>query len=155
MRRRIFISYQHDDIQQAKGFNLLRWNPNVDFDFVGRHLLSPVDSKDPNYVRTKIREQLKGSSVVVVLIGQNTASSDWVDYEVREGMEDRKGIIGIRLKGAETAEVPPALTEAGVKVVNWDPDAFSDEIERAALVAGRSELEPPSPRSAAPSGCVR
>jgi hypothetical protein len=117
--------------------------------------LSPVDSKDPNYVRTKIREQLKGSSVVVVLIGQNTASSDWVDYEVREGMEDRKGIIGIRLKGAETAEVPPALTEAGVKVVNWDPDAFSDEIERAALVAGRSELEPPSPRSAAPSGCVR
>jgi hypothetical protein len=117
--------------------------------------LSPVDSRDPNYVRSKIREQLKGSSVVVVLIGQNTASSDWVDFEVREGIKDGKGIIGIRLKGAETAEIPPVLAEADAKIVNWDPDSFSDEIERAALVADRPELEPPSHRSAAPSGCVR
>lgn len=30
MGRRIFISFQSDDTNQAKGFNLLRWNPNVD-----------------------------------------------------------------------------------------------------------------------------
>jgi hypothetical protein len=155
MGRRVFISYQHDDIQQVKGFNLLRWNPNVDFDFTGRHLLSPVDSRDPNYIRTKIGEQLNGSSVVVVLIGQNTASSEWVDYEIQRGQKEGKGIIGIRLKGADDAEVPPALTEAGAKVINWNPDQFSDEIERAALVAGRPELEPPSPRSARPSSCIR
>jgi hypothetical protein len=155
MGRRVFISYQHDDMQQAKGFNLLRWNPNVDFDFVGRHLLSPVQSKDPNYIRAKINEQLNGSSVVAVLIGQNTASSEWVDYEIRRAQEEGKGIIGIRLKGAEATAIPPALTQVGAKVINWNPDTFSDEIEGAALIAGRPELEPPSPRSAVPSSCVR
>jgi hypothetical protein len=155
MGRRVFISYQHDDVQQAKGFNLLRWNSNVDFDFVGRHLLSPVESEDPQYIRSKIREQLNGTSVTVVLIGQNTASSEWVDYEIRASMERGNGVIGIHLKGAENAETPPALNEVGGQVVDWNPDAFSDEIEAAAVIAGRPELEPPSPRSAAPSTCVR
>ena len=155
MGRRIFISYQHDDIMQAKGFNLLRWNPNVEFEFVGRHLLSPVDSEDPNYIRSKIREQLNGVSVTVVLIGQNTANSEWVDYEIRASLEQGKGIIGIRLKGAENADIPPALVEAGAKVINWDPDVFADGIEGAALIAGRPELGPPPARYAAPSTCIR
>jgi len=156
MARRIFISYQHDDINQAKGFNLLRWNPNIPVEFVGRHMLSPAKSEDENYIKSKIREQMDGTSVVVVLIGKHTAESDWVDFEIREGNARGKGIIGIRLKGAENAPVPPALEEIGAKVINWNPDTFADEIERAALIAGRPELEPPSERSAAPStNCLR
>ena len=72
MARRIFISYQHDDRMKAKGFNLLRWNRNVETEFVGRHLLDPVKSSDPAYISKKIREQLKGTSVTVVLIGDST-----------------------------------------------------------------------------------
>lgn len=157
MGRRIFISFQHDDINQAKGFNLLRWNPNVPVEFVGRHLLSPVESKDEQYIRTKIREMLDGTSVTVVLIGQKTAESDWVDYEIRTSANRGNGLLGIRLKGAENAEIPPALEDAGAKVINWKPDDFADEIERSALIAGRPELEPPPARSA-PAGrgsCLR
>jgi len=155
MGRRVFISYQHDDINQAKGFNLLQWNPNVPIEFVGRHLLSPVESEDPQYIRSKIREQLNGTSVIVVLIGRHTAESEWVDYEIRASVERGNGIIGIRLKGAENADVPPALVEAGAKVIDWTPDTFADEIERSALVAGRPELGPPPARSAKPSSCIR
>jgi len=157
MARRIFISFQHDDINQAKGFNLLRWNPNVPVQFVGRHLLSPVDSKDEQYIRTKIRDMLDGTSVTVVLIGQKTAESDWVDYETHTSADRGNGLLGIRLKGAENAEIPHALEEAGAKVINWNPDDFADEIERSALIAGRPELEPPSARYA-PAGrksCLR
>jgi len=155
MVRRIFISFQHDDKLQAQGFNLLRWNPNVPVEFVGRHLLSPVDSRDPNYIRAKIREMLNGTSVTVVLIGKNTADSEWVDFEIRESLARGNGVLGIRLKGAEDAAVPPALIEAGAKVIDWNPDTFADEIERAALIAGRPELGPPSSRSAGQSSCIR
>lgn len=148
MARRIFISFQHDDINQAKGFNLLRWNPNVPVEFVGRHLLSPVDSTNKEYIQAKIREMLEGASVAVVLIGQRTAESDWVDYEIRTAAERGKGVLGIRLKGAENAEIPPALKEVNAKVISWNPDDFADEIERAALIAGRPKLEPPPARSA-------
>jgi len=76
--RRIFISYQHDDQMKAKGFHLLQWNKNVQLDVVGRHLLDPVDSSNESYISEKIREQIRGTSVTVVLIGENTADSDWI-----------------------------------------------------------------------------
>lgn len=155
MGRRIFISFQHDDILQAKGFNLLRWNPNVPIDFVGRHLLSPVGSQDPTYIRSKIREMLHGTSVTVVLIGEKTAQSEWVDFEIRESLARGNGVLGIRLKDAGNADIPRALIEAGAKVIDWNADVFADEIERAALIAGRPELGPPPRRSAKPTSCIR
>jgi hypothetical protein len=76
MPRRIFISFQYEDQMRAKGFNLLRWNRNVDIEFVGRHLLDPVNSTNETYVRQCIREQLTGTSVTVVLLGRNTHDSE-------------------------------------------------------------------------------
>jgi len=155
MGRRIFISYQHDDIMQARGFNLLRWNPNVPLEFVGRHLLSPVDSQDPQYIRRKIREMLNGTSVTVVLIGRKTTQSEWVDFEIRESLDRGNGLLGIRLKDAGNVNLPSALIEAGAKIIDWNPDIFADEIERAALIAGRPELGPPPRRSAKQTSCIR
>jgi hypothetical protein len=95
MARRIFISYQHEDQMKAKGFNLLRWNKNVDFEFVGRHLLDPVDSDNEKYIKSKVMEQLKGTSVTVVLIGKETCDSDWVRWEIEKslGKENPNGIL--------------------------------------------------------------
>jgi hypothetical protein len=140
VKRRIFISYQHDDQMQAKGFHLLRWNNNVDVDFQGRHLLDPVKSTDTDYVKRCVRDQLTGTSVLVVLIGQKTAESDWVAWEIAEARSMGKGIVGIRLKGAEKAAVPEGLVEAGAEVIEWDPSKFNDAIERAAVAAGRGQV---------------
>ncbi|HWG89360.1 MAG TPA: TIR domain-containing protein [Candidatus Thermoplasmatota archaeon] len=137
MPRRIFISYQHEDQMQAKGFRLLRWNNNVEVDFFDRHLLDPVKSKDDNYVKRCITEQMKGTSVQVVLIGEKTHQSKWVAWEIEKAREMGKGILGIRLKGAEGAQIPAGLTEVGAEVIGWGPSEFNDAIERAAIAAGR------------------
>ena len=130
MARRIFISYQRDDRMKAKGFNLLRWNKNVNFEFVGRHLLDPVDSKNKKYIRQQIKEQLSGTSVTVVLIGKNTAGSDWVADEVKWSLDKENGVVGIRLEPNVTT--PPSLSECGAEVIDWDPHSFESAIERAA-----------------------
>lgn len=135
MARRIFISFQHDDRMKAKGFNLLRWNKNVDFEFVGRHLLDPVDSTNSDYIRSKIKEEMAGTSVTVVLIGKNCADSDWVADEIRWSQEKGNGLLGIRLE--DGCKVPDALTDAGAEVIGWDPHTFDGAIERAAAAAGR------------------
>ena len=134
MARRIFISYQHDDRMKAKGFNLLRWNKNVDVEFVGRHLLDPVDSTNRDYIRAKIKEELAGTSVTVILIGKKCADSDWVANEIQWSQE--KG-NGLRLD--DDCEVPDALVDAGAEVIGWDPHSFGGAIERAATAAGRVE----------------
>ena len=143
MKRRIFISYQHKDRMRAKGFNLLRWNKNVDVEFAGRHLLDPVNSENENYISSKITEQLKGTSVTVVLIGKETCNSEWVQWEILKSLEKDKpnGILAIRLDDdaqlPEGCPVGEALKDAGAEIIDWDPHQFGDAIERAARAAGR------------------
>jgi hypothetical protein len=140
MARRIFISYHHDDQAQAKGFALLQWNKNVDVEFVGRHLLDPVNSTNEDYISQCVKDQIAGTSVTAVLIGDHTADSTWVPKEVDWSAEkdNPNGIIGIRLKGHDDAPIPQALIDCGAEVINWEPDQFQDAIERAAVQAGRA-----------------
>ena len=153
MSRRIFISYQHDDQMKAKGFHLLQWNKNVQLDVVGRHLLDPVDSSNESYISEKIREQIRGTSVTVVLIGDNTADSDWIAQEVQWSLEKDQpnGILGIKL--ASGVRIPDSLTSCGAEVVDWNPSLFEAAIERAAAAQHRVAVLATTPGGK--SGCIR
>jgi hypothetical protein len=127
---------------QAKGFNLLRWNKNVDIEFVGRHLLDPVDSDNKTYILEKVQEQMKGTSVTVVLLGQKTFQSGWVQKEIEQSVKKGNGIVAIRLPGDHTdpptnSPVGNALYESGAETIDWKPDTFHAAIERAFKSAGR------------------
>ncbi len=115
--------------------------------------MSPVDSRNPDYIKASIRERLNGTSATAVLIGQTTHQSEWVRWEVEESYARGNGIIGIKLKGQEDAPIPPVLNEVDAKVMDWDAQKISDEIEKAALIAGRPELGPAPSRSVSGSGC--
>src|SRR4051794_11867492 len=117
MKRRVFISYQHEDQLKAKGFNLMSYSKNVDLEFTGRHLLDPVKSSDTDYIRRKVEEQLKGSSVTVVLIGKQTAQSGWVSREIEWSLDKGNGLVGIKLDPG--APVPAALHDSGAEILDW------------------------------------
>jgi hypothetical protein len=146
MSRRIFISYQHSDQLTAKGFNLMRYNENLDLEFVGRHLLDPVKSDDPDYISRKIKEQIAGSSVTVVLIGDETADSEWVGREIQWSLDKQppNGIVGVRLNAE--AEIPQWMIDCGAEILQWyapeDVHEFAGAIERAAAAARRAPLMP-------------
>lgn len=143
MKRRIFISYQHKDQMKAKGFNLLQWNKNVDLEFVGRHLLDPVDSKNEPYIKSRISDEIKGTSATVVLLGKETYESDWVAWEIEKSLnkDNPNGILAIRLDKdvplPEDSPVGIALKAAAAEVINWEPSEFQAAIERACKAADR------------------
>lgn len=152
MARRIFISCAYEDQAKAKGFNLLRWNKNVGIAFVGRHLLDPVNSTDREYITREIREQLNGTSVTVVLVGGETANSEWVQREIEWSLEKGNGVLAIRLDG--DGPLPQGIVDCGAEVIAWDPSLFDDAIERAALQAERTKaLERTGTDTG--SGCAR
>ena len=153
MARRIFISCQYEDQMKAKGFNLLRWNKNVPVEFVGRHLLDPVDSNNWHYISRKIREQLTGTSVTAVLIGDTTWKSEAVAYEVEQSLKKGtpNGILGIRLH--DGVKIPDSLRDCGAEIIDWDTDEFEAAMDRAALAAGRARVAAAGPGGG--SRCVR
>lgn len=144
MRRRVFLSYQHLDQLKAKGFNLMRYNKALGLEFVTRGLLDPVMSTDPSYIGRKIKEALSGTSVTVVLLGDDTTRSEWVAKEIAWSREKGNGIVAIRL--SPNAAIPAGLDDA--EILNWNsPDdvkEFGPAIERAASgarqMANASEL---------------
>lgn len=133
MARRVFISYQHKDRKKANGFRILRWNNNVDVEFQDRHLLSPVDSTNREYIQQCIRDEMKGTSATVVIVGKETKNSDWVDYEIERSIKEGNGLVAIKADDSVTDDdVPDKIKENGGEVLDWNPDEFGDAIERAA-----------------------
>ena len=127
-KRRIFISFDHDDAQQVSGFMGLR-NIIDDFDFYNHKLDRRIDSADTSYVCRIIKDEyISPASVAVVLIGNNTAKSDWVRWEIETSRALGKGILGIRLKDA-LGDIPVGIAQEAVG--SWQPEKFPGWIEWA------------------------
>ena len=127
-KRRIFISFDHDDYQRVNGFMALR-NIMDNFEFFNHKLDHRINSTDTNYVDRVIREEyIRPASVTVVLIGNKTHASPWVKWEIDESLKMGKGILGIRLKnsiGVVPSNIPPG------HVGDWQPDKFTGWIDWA------------------------
>ncbi len=54
-----------------------------------------VKRKGDTAIKNWIDNQLKGTSVTVVLVGEKTCSSRWVKYEIEKSIEIGNGLLGI------------------------------------------------------------
>ena len=50
-------------------------------------------------IKEWIAEKMKWKSAVVVLIGKETASREWVQYEIQKAWNDKKPLLGTRIHG--------------------------------------------------------
>ena len=46
-----------------------------------------------------IDDQMKWKTAVIVLIGKQTASRDWVQYEIQKAWNEKRPLLGIRIHG--------------------------------------------------------
>lgn len=151
MATNIFISYDHDDQNQVNGFRLLNNNPNHPLDFHDHSLKHPVTDRSGRpikyspsdhrsaAVRDEIIDKFKKCSKLVVLIGDDTHNSDWVEWEVNKFIEMKerlsgektwKRIRGMKLKGSAYAEMPNVLMNGrSTKELTWDPEALDKWID--------------------------
>ncbi len=127
-KRRLFVSFDHDDTDQVNGFLGLR--QVIDgFEFFNHKLDRRINSTDSEYVGRVIRDEyITPASVTVVLIGNRTAQSDWVKWEISESRRLGKGILGIRLKDTN-GPIPQGIPSNAVG--DWQPDKFTGWIEWA------------------------
>lgn len=98
MARRVFFSFHYEkDIWRA---NQVRnsWVTKPDREAAGfwdAASWEEVKKKGEKAIQSWIDNQLKGTSVTVVLIGAETYQRDWVIYEIQKSCERKNGILGI------------------------------------------------------------
>ena len=151
MAANVFVSFDHDDQKQVGGFKLLKNNPKHPLDFHDHSLKEPVTDKsgkpikyppsDPRSkpVRDEILKKFDKCSKLVVLIGDNTHESEWVEWEINSffkmkkdlsGEKTWKRIRGMTLKDSDDATIPSALGDQSTKVMAWDPEALDKWLDQ-------------------------
>lgn len=127
-RRNVFISFDHED---ERDVNLLRGqarNEDSDLEFNDWSVKEPYDSENAEYIRRNIRERIRQSSATLVYLSDKTASSRWVDWEIRESIALGKKVVCV-YQGQKPASVPTAVTELGLKCVPWQHDLLMRELK--------------------------
>jgi hypothetical protein len=101
MPHKVFVSYQHSRDQHYA--NILRDFYGRNDTFIDRSLSHAINSDDNDYILGLIRTRyLRDSTVTIVLIGRETWSRKWVDWEIYSslrgyGARKNNGLLGILL----------------------------------------------------------
>ena len=144
--RKVFFSFKYEDVSRA----MIVRNSWV---AQGKEAAGFIDAADFEEVKRKgyaaiknwIDNQLKGTSVTVVLVGKDTCTSRWVKYEIKKSIEIGNGLLGIdvsKIKDLQgkTSERCGQIPK-GYKFYLWNNDDgysnMGDWIEKAAKDAGR------------------
>ena len=97
-------------------------------------------------IKNWIDKQLQGTSVTVVLIGEQTANRRWVKYEIQKSIELGKGLIGVHISGIKdqygnTGNLGANPLPTGYPVYKWNASNGAANlgrwIENAAVKAGK------------------
>jgi len=136
MARKVFFSFHYADIMNA---NIVRnsgqFKPTSETGFYDKSLWEEAKTKGKAALQRLIDNGLNNTSVTCFLIGAQTYSRPWCQYELQKSIEDGKGILGILLPN-QTEHGTKWISKYG-KVYRWNHEKFPDWVEQAAKDAGR------------------
>lgn len=79
-------------------------------------------------IKRLLRMKMRWASTVIVLIGTQTHSRPWVNWEIEMANRLNKRIVGVYAGGTE-AEIPAAFERYGDALVSWRSDSLANAIE--------------------------
>ncbi|MCD6099162.1 MAG: TIR domain-containing protein [Candidatus Marinimicrobia bacterium] len=129
-RRRVFLSFRGEDKNLVDEFRKRAKDQKSPLDFIDFSLVVPFRSENAEYIRRGIRERIKNCSVTIVLVGETTYQSEWVDWEIRESEKLGKGIVAVKL--VDPVVKPKALEDLGIELLPMDDKIISRAIQEAA-----------------------
>lgn len=128
--KNIFVSHYHKDADKIEKLKKLIDENGVemrDSSIYEKKLKN--DAHNENYIKYElIKPQITWAGTVIVLIGPETAHSDYVNWEINVAADLGKNIVGVFLPGASDCDIPNALKEYGTNLVAWNGKKIVDAI---------------------------
>ena len=133
--KNVFISHHHkDDEHVDKLTSLLKKNgcnvrnSSIRAKPANQERLDKGLVKDST-IRRLLRMKMSWARTVVVLIGKETHTRPWVEWEIKEANRQGKNIVGVYENGLkEKVPLPPALEQYGTSLVGWNSGGIIDAI---------------------------
>ena len=153
--RRVYFSFHYDnDIWRASNVrNSARFEAIARTPWSDASLWEEAKRRGDDAIRRLIDDGLKNTSVTAVLIGAETASRRWVNYEIEKSIERGNGLLGVRIhrikdqagQRSQRGATPAALSDGGFHIYDWDRNSLGRWVEWAAVAAGKDCLSHKKP----------
>jgi len=130
----IFISHCGEDADQLENLRKLLKGKGYEVRDSSIDERNPNNAKDPEYIKSLLRPKIDWAGKVLVLIGPETHTKEWVDWEIEYANKTGfKRIVGIYIRGGTNSDVPKDLKKYGNALVPWNSDKLAAAIEREDL----------------------
>lgn len=101
MARKTFFSfhYERDAWRAANVRNSGVLSKDDEYGFIDAAEWEKIERGGDAAIKRWIQDQLKNTTATVVLIGAETATREWVRYEIQESWKRGNAILGVRING--------------------------------------------------------
>lgn len=147
-KHNVFISHhgKDDDYVQRlkqrltdKGYNIR----NSSIDSTKHRDVRPSDA----VIQRLLRKGINWAGTFICLIGKNTHTRPWVNYEIRQAYLQGKRIVGVYAHGsANNVELPEAFKKYGGPLLGWNSlDKLGDVMAGKNIPNEKPDGKPSSP----------
>jgi len=130
-RRRVFISFQSEDLWVVDLLRQIARSDDFDLDIFDESLKVPFDSTRADYIRSRLLDHIERTSVTICILGATTYQSDWVDWELLKSLEEGNKLILMGVPGATRITPPQIFKQTGAPWHSWEIAFLKREIENA------------------------
>lgn len=152
-RRHVFISHHHkDDATVDKMSNLLKRNgsdtrnSSIRAKPANQQRLDRGLVKDATIQRL-LRMKMSWAGAVVVIVGKDTHSRPWVNWEIQEAERQGKRIVGVWEEGGKEHKLPSNLEAYADAIVGWQSNQILGAIDGSINNWKKPDHTPSSSRS--------
>ena len=134
--KNVFVSHHHKndasvdgltDMLSGKNYKLRNSSIRVNPDNQNRLDQKKVSDKT---IERLLRMKMRWASQVIVVIGKETHTRPWVDWEIKAAHKLGKPIIGVYENGLkEKVPLPQNLEKYATSIVGWRADSVIDALE--------------------------
>lgn len=135
MARKVFFSFKYEDVSRAmvvRNSDVIRGD--VKAGFIDKADFEKVKKQGDIAIKNWIDNQLKGTTVTVVLVGQKTCQSRWVKYEIEQSIKRGNGLVGIDISKIKDLQGNTSercgQIPVGYKFYLWNNDKGYENLEK-------------------------
>ena len=123
----VFISYDHsEDVHYKRLLEAWDANRKFDFEFENHSIRQPIDSEYAPAIKTAITKKMQKASHLLVIVGEKSHTSNWIDWEINKAKELDLKIVAVKIKS--TYSSPSSLLGCDT---SWATSFTQDKIIEA------------------------
>lgn len=125
---KVFISHSWTHVEDLKSLRKLleaRGYFNVEFEEATPD--EPINSENAEYIKSMLREKIKGADIILGIAGIYASHSEWIEWELDFAIRKEIPIVGVIPRGKE--RVSTIVKERAEDVVKWNTESIVSAIK--------------------------